>query len=185
STPKANSRKITRINNRFNPTTDDRIDKLDDQISNLVEIVNKQVIAPAKAVEKTCVTFGGAHAYYECIATDSNPSSVCAATGSYNHVSLPNRASHHIPPPGFALVQNNPNSNTVPNPKGEMKAMTTRSGLANEGPSIPTEPPLEKVNEQNTEEISDKEHSNSSRSTAQVQPSLVPILILEPDVPRT
>nr|GFC56965.1 hypothetical protein [Tanacetum cinerariifolium] len=41
--------------------TDDRIDKLADQISNLVEIVNKQVIAPAKAVEKTYVTCGGAH----------------------------------------------------------------------------------------------------------------------------
>nr|GEY20578.1 reverse transcriptase domain-containing protein [Tanacetum cinerariifolium] len=50
--------------------TDDRINKLADQISNLVEIVNKQVIAPAKAVEKTCVTCGWAHAYYECIATD-------------------------------------------------------------------------------------------------------------------
>nr|GFA14717.1 hypothetical protein [Tanacetum cinerariifolium] len=74
-----------------------------------VEIVNKQVIAPAKAVEKTCVTCGGAHDYYECIATDSNPSSVCAATGSYNQVSSPNRASHQIPPPGFAPVQNNPN----------------------------------------------------------------------------
>nr|GEU91531.1 reverse transcriptase domain-containing protein [Tanacetum cinerariifolium] len=85
--------------------TDDRIDKLADQIFNLVEIVNKQVIAPAKAVEKTCVTCRGAHAYYECIATDSNPSSVCSETGSYNQVSLPNRASHQIPPPGFAPVQ--------------------------------------------------------------------------------
>nr|GEZ77326.1 hypothetical protein [Tanacetum cinerariifolium] len=85
--------------------TDDRIDKLVDQISNLVDIVNKQVVAPAKAVEKVCVTCGGAHAYYECIATDSNPSSICAATGSYNQVSSPNRASHQIPPP----VQNNPN----------------------------------------------------------------------------
>nr|GEV73394.1 hypothetical protein [Tanacetum cinerariifolium] len=45
--------------------TDDRIDKLADQISNLVDIVNKQVIPPAKAVEKTCVTCGGAHAYYD------------------------------------------------------------------------------------------------------------------------
>nr|GEX72714.1 reverse transcriptase domain-containing protein [Tanacetum cinerariifolium] len=116
--------------------TDDRIDKLADQISNLVEIVNKQVIALAKAVEKTCVTCGGAHAYYECIATDSNPSSVCAATGSYNHVSPPNRASHQIPPPGFASVQNNPNR-------------------FNQG------------------------------STAQVQPPVVPISILEPNVLRT
>nr|GEY50517.1 reverse transcriptase domain-containing protein [Tanacetum cinerariifolium] len=61
-------------------------------------------------------------------------------------------------------------SNTVPNPKGEMKAETTRSGLAYKGPSIPTESLLEKVDEQNTEEILDKEHSNSSGSTTQVQP---------------
>nr|GEV48174.1 RNA-directed DNA polymerase, eukaryota, reverse transcriptase zinc-binding domain protein [Tanacetum cinerariifolium] len=89
--------------------TEDRINKLADQISNLVDIVNKQVVAPAKAVVKVCVTCGGAHAYYECIATDSNPFSICATTGSYNQVSWPNRASHQIPPPGFALVQNNPN----------------------------------------------------------------------------
>nr|GEU28845.1 reverse transcriptase domain-containing protein [Tanacetum cinerariifolium] len=38
-----------------------------------------------------------------------NQSSACAANGSYNQVSSPNRASHQIPPPGFALVQNNPN----------------------------------------------------------------------------
>nr|GFC36712.1 reverse transcriptase domain-containing protein [Tanacetum cinerariifolium] len=50
--------------------TDDRIDKLADQISNLVDIVNKQVVAPTKVVEKVCVTCGGTHAYYECIATD-------------------------------------------------------------------------------------------------------------------
>nr|GFC84691.1 hypothetical protein [Tanacetum cinerariifolium] len=66
-----------------------------------------------------------------------------------------------------------------------MKAMTTRSGLAYEGPSIPTESSLEKVDEQNTEEIFDKEHSNSSGSTAQVQRPDVPISIPEPDVLRT
>nr|GEU54198.1 reverse transcriptase domain-containing protein [Tanacetum cinerariifolium] len=79
--------------------SDDRIDKLEDQISNLVKIVNKQVITPAtaKAVEKTCVICGGAHAYYDYIATDINQPSVCAATGTLT-------------------------SNMVPNPKGEMKA---------------------------------------------------------------
>nr|GFA67776.1 reverse transcriptase domain-containing protein [Tanacetum cinerariifolium] len=87
---------------------DDRIDKFADQTSNLLDIVNKQVIAPAKAVEKTCVTCGRAHAYYDCIATDSNQPSVCTATGSYNQVSPPNRPSHQIPPSGFASVQNNP-----------------------------------------------------------------------------
>nr|GEZ29648.1 reverse transcriptase domain-containing protein [Tanacetum cinerariifolium] len=52
-------------------------------------------------------------------------------------------------------------SNTIPNLKGEMKAVTTCSGLAYEGPSIPTESPLEKVDEQNTDKILDKEHSKS------------------------
>nr|GEW50739.1 reverse transcriptase domain-containing protein [Tanacetum cinerariifolium] len=127
------------MNSRDNVSkTDDRIDKLADQISNLVEIVNKQVIAPAKAVEKTCVTYGGAHAYYDCIATDSNQTSDCAATGSYNQVSPPNRASYQIPPPGFAPVQNNP-----------------------------------------------IRYNQNQGSTAQVQPSVVPILIPKPDVPRT
>ncbi|GKB10832.1 hypothetical protein Tco_0844755 [Tanacetum coccineum] len=238
--------------------TDDRIDKLADQISNLVEIVNKKVVTPAmvKAVEESCVICGGAHVYYDCIATDSNQSSVCAATGTYNQVTPPNHASNQMAPPGFAPLQNNQNrfnqnqgnnfnrgnnfhgnqgfqvpinhalnfqsqgfqtqpfqapnnqvqqgisnefssymksnesmmrnmqtqinvlrgdfnkqeeslrrnlnndmrsilgsffqnqastsdtflSNTIPNPKGEMKAITTRSGVAYEGPSIPTNP---------------------------------------------
>nr|GFD08557.1 reverse transcriptase domain-containing protein [Tanacetum cinerariifolium] len=68
---------------------------------------------------------------------------------------------------------------------GEMKAVTTRSGLAYEGSSIPTSSPLEKVDEQITEETTDKEHSNCLGSTAQVQPLVVPISILEPNVSRT
>nr|GEW41066.1 hypothetical protein [Tanacetum cinerariifolium] len=190
---------------------DDRIDKLADQISNLVEVVNKRVIAPAKVVEKTCVTCGWAYAYYKCIATDSNPSSVCAIS---NLVEIVNK---QVIAPTKAVektcvtcggahayykciaTDSNPSSvcanqpstlgtlptNTIPNPKGEMKAVTTRSGLAYEGPSIPTESLLEKVDEQNTKEILDKEHSNSSGSIAQLQPSVVPILISELDVPRT
>nr|GFA46633.1 reverse transcriptase domain-containing protein [Tanacetum cinerariifolium] len=66
-----------------------------------------------------------------------------------------------------------------------MKVVTTRSGLAYEGPSIPTNSPLEKIDKHNTEEILDKENSNCPGSTAQVQPLVVPISILEPDVSRT
>nr|GFB64620.1 hypothetical protein [Tanacetum cinerariifolium] len=113
--------------------TNQRINKLADQISNLVEIVNKQVIAHAKAVEKTCVTCGGDHAYYDCISTDSNQPSVCVATGSYNQVSLPNRASHQIPPPGFAPVQNNPNrGNNFPNNQGYRAQMNNASNFQNQ-----------------------------------------------------
>nr|GEU43352.1 reverse transcriptase domain-containing protein [Tanacetum cinerariifolium] len=247
---------VSRVNTNIrqrSSKTDDRIDKLADQISNLVEIVNKQVITPAtiKVVEKSCVIFRGAHAYYDCIATDSNQSSFCTATGTYNQVSPPNRASNQMPPPGFAPVQNNQNriskptfsspnnhvqqgipnefsnyvksneslirnmhtqinvlrgdfnkqeenlrrnlnndmrsilgsffqnqastsgtllSNTIPNPKGEMKAVTTRSGLAYEGPSIPTKPFPEKVVKRETEETTDKEQPNCQGSTAHIQP---------------
>nr|GEU31939.1 reverse transcriptase domain-containing protein [Tanacetum cinerariifolium] len=142
--------------------TDDRIDKLADQISNLVEIANKQVITPAtvKGVEKSCVICGGAHDYYDCIATDSNQSSVCAATGSFFQ--------------NQALNSGTLSSNTIPNPKGEVKAVTTRSGLAYEGPSIPTNSSPEKVVEQEIQETTDKEQPNCQGSTAHIQPSVVP-----------
>nr|GEW68931.1 reverse transcriptase domain-containing protein [Tanacetum cinerariifolium] len=71
-------------------------------------------------------------------------------------------------------------SNTIPNLKGEMKAITTRSGVAYKGPSIPAP---KKVVEQETEEIADKERSNFQESNAHIQPPV--ILILEPDVPKT
>ncbi|GJX04145.1 hypothetical protein Tco_0190061 [Tanacetum coccineum] len=51
-------------------------------------------------------------------------------------------------------------SNTIPNPKGEMKAITTRSGVAYEGPSIPTNHSLKKLVERETEETMDKEQNN-------------------------
>ncbi|GJS34821.1 reverse transcriptase domain-containing protein [Tanacetum coccineum] len=62
--------------------TDERIDKLADQLSTLVEIVSKKVVTPApvKAVEETCVTCGGAHSWYNCPTTDNNQASVCATT---------------------------------------------------------------------------------------------------------
>nr|GFA10174.1 hypothetical protein [Tanacetum cinerariifolium] len=72
-------------------------------------------------------------------------------------------------------------SNTIPNPKGEMKAIATRSGVAYEGPSIPTNPSPKKVVERETEETTDKEQINIQGSTAHIQPPVTPIP--EPDVP--
>nr|GFB61916.1 reverse transcriptase domain-containing protein [Tanacetum cinerariifolium] len=88
--------------------TDDRIDKLADQILTLVDIFAKKVFTPApiKMVEESCVTCGGAHAYYNCPNTDSNQPSVCVAKGTYNQVAPQNRASNFMAPHGFALVQN-------------------------------------------------------------------------------
>nr|GEY20948.1 reverse transcriptase domain-containing protein [Tanacetum cinerariifolium] len=167
--------------------SDDRIDKLADQISTLVDIFAKKIVTPAsvKAVKESCVTCGGAHAYYNCSNTNSNQPSVCVVMGTYNQVAPQNRARNYMAPPGFAPVQNsqnrfnqnqgqgnnfnrennfqpfqvpnNPVHNTIPNPKGEMKAITIRSGVAHEGPSIPTP---KKVVERETKETKDKEQSN-------------------------
>ncbi|GJV03690.1 reverse transcriptase domain-containing protein [Tanacetum coccineum] len=79
---KSNVSRVNTTSRESSSKTGDRIDKLVDQISNLVEIVNKKVVTPTtvKAVEESCVICGGAHDYYDCIVTDSNQSSVCAAT---------------------------------------------------------------------------------------------------------
>ncbi|GKF57019.1 hypothetical protein Tco_0170556, partial [Tanacetum coccineum] len=88
-------------------------------------------------------------------------------------------------------------SNTIPNPKGEMKAITTRSGVAYEGPSIPTNPSPKKgpsiptnpspkkVLKRETEETTDKEQFNFLGSIAHIPPPVNPIPIPEPDVPKT
>ncbi|GJY13427.1 hypothetical protein Tco_0382736, partial [Tanacetum coccineum] len=75
----------SRVNSKENVSkTDERIDKLADQLSTLVEIVSKKVVTPApvKAVEENCVTCGGAHAWYNC------------------------PVQNQMAPPGFAPVQN-------------------------------------------------------------------------------
>nr|GEW18404.1 reverse transcriptase domain-containing protein [Tanacetum cinerariifolium] len=137
--------------------SDDMIDKLANQISTLFDIFAKKVIAPAPviAVEESCVTCGCNHAYYNCLSIDSNQTSVCVTTGT-----LP--------------------SNTIPNPKGEIKAITIRNAVSYEGPLIPTP---KKVVKQENEETTDKEQSNFQGSTTHIQPPVTPIL--EPDVPKT
>nr|GEV45115.1 reverse transcriptase domain-containing protein [Tanacetum cinerariifolium] len=118
--------------------------------------------APVKAVEESYVTCGG----------------------TYNQVAPQNRASNYMAPPGFTLNQSSTSgtlpSNTIPNPKDETKAITTWSGVAYEGPLIPTP---KKVVEHETEETTDKEQSNFQGSNAHIQPPA--ILIPEPDVLKT
>ncbi|GJR33511.1 reverse transcriptase domain-containing protein [Tanacetum coccineum] len=79
---KSNVSMVNTTSKESSSKTDEIIDKLADQISTLVEIVSKKVVAPAtvKVVEESCVICGDAHAYYNCNATDNNQSSVCAAT---------------------------------------------------------------------------------------------------------
>nr|GEW87979.1 reverse transcriptase domain-containing protein [Tanacetum cinerariifolium] len=87
--------------------------------------------APVKAVKETCVTCRGAHPYYQCLATggktfpefrDNIQEYVSAAAANYN------QGSGSLP------------SNTIANPKGKLKAITTRSGIVIDGPTVPTPP---------------------------------------------
>ncbi|GJS36762.1 reverse transcriptase domain-containing protein [Tanacetum coccineum] len=222
--------------------------------------------ASVKAVEESCVTCGGPHPYYQCLATDGNAfpgyqdniqTYVSAAAVNYNQGNAGHRppsVAHQVRPPGFSPVQNNQNrgnnynpgnstyrapnqptqaapsnelanymkvndtnmramqnqitnmktelknefqatmlqqnnklenmlsnyfqmnkpsgsgslpSNTVVNPKGDLKAITTRSGVSYDGPPIPPPfSPYPKVVEREPEVTKDPVQP----STEKVQP---------------
>ncbi|GJR24118.1 reverse transcriptase domain-containing protein, partial [Tanacetum coccineum] len=75
-------------------------------------------------------------------------------------------------------------SNTVTNPKEDLKGITTKSGIAYQGPTIPTSSP--KVVECRTEMTKDTVFPTNNGITEDVQPSVVPVenqnLVSEPDV---
>ncbi|GJT11785.1 reverse transcriptase domain-containing protein [Tanacetum coccineum] len=74
-------------------------------------------------------------------------------------------------------------SNTIANLRGDLKAITTRSGVSYDGPTIPpTSSPLPKEVERELEATNDKVQTTSSGCTVHVQPLVVQIPIPEPDV---
>nr|GEW66350.1 reverse transcriptase domain-containing protein [Tanacetum cinerariifolium] len=98
--------------------------------------------APVKAMEETCVTCAGPHPYYECLATDGNTFNASATTRTYNqNIELKNIMRSFIQmhsPSGLGSLP----SNTIPNPGGEIKAITTWSGIVLDGPLVPPPPPF-------------------------------------------
>ncbi|GKD80554.1 reverse transcriptase domain-containing protein, partial [Tanacetum coccineum] len=147
--------------------------------------------ATVKAIEETCVTCGGQNPYYECLATGGNTFDACAALGTYNQGGngyrlqgdLNYHASNQIGPP-FSECARHPSGKTRSlNLIGDLKAITTRSGVAYDGPTIPpTSSPLPKEVERETEATKDKVQTTSSESTAHVRPLVVQIPISEPEV---
>nr|GEU63829.1 reverse transcriptase domain-containing protein [Tanacetum cinerariifolium] len=184
--------------------TDDRIDKLADQISTLVDIFAKKVVtlATVKAVEEYCVTCGCNHGQYNYDATNSNQSSVCATTGEFKNeiqntmktqqtvlMEQQNAFQNNLQNMLSGFFQNQAStsgtlpSNTIPNLKGKMKEITTHSGVAYEGPWIPTKLSPKKVVERETKETTEKEQTNFQGSIGHIRPPVVPIP--EPDVSKT
>nr|GEU61420.1 reverse transcriptase domain-containing protein [Tanacetum cinerariifolium] len=95
-----------------------------------------------KVVEQSCVICGGSHPNYKCLATDGNTfpgyqyniqAYVSAATQNNK---LENMLSNYFQmnkPSGSGSLP----SNTVTNPKGDLKSITTQSGVSYDGPPIP------------------------------------------------
>nr|GEW29433.1 reverse transcriptase domain-containing protein [Tanacetum cinerariifolium] len=113
--------------------------------------------AQVKAVEEICFTCGGAHPYYQCLAAGGNTfleyqdniqGYVSAATGNYNQGNLgyrPQGVANQMRPPGSGTLP----GNTIANPKGKLKAITTRSELATDGPTLPNPPKSNNPEEMN------------------------------------
>nr|GEX07791.1 reverse transcriptase domain-containing protein [Tanacetum cinerariifolium] len=93
-----------------------------------------------RKIEEICITYGGAHPYYQCLAVGGNTfpelrdniqGYVAAATVNYN------QGDYGYRPSGSGSLP----SITIANLKGELKAITTQSGIVLDGPSVPI-PPL-------------------------------------------
>ncbi|GJS38770.1 reverse transcriptase domain-containing protein [Tanacetum coccineum] len=136
-----------------------------------LEMMNKiflemmRQIQSVKSVDTKCETCGGPHSFTKFLAVDGyTQEAAYTTTGNYNS--------------GGSLP-----SNTVANPRGDVKAITTRSGVAYDGPTIPPTPsPPPKEVEHETEAIKDKVQPTSSESTTHVQPLVVQDPISEPEV---
>nr|GEV29713.1 hypothetical protein [Tanacetum cinerariifolium] len=222
--------------------------ELKDMVKALLLDKKSQNQAPAtvKAVEESCVTYGGAHSYQNCPATDGNVYRdniqefvSQASTVNYNQGNTsyrPSMMSNQIRPPGFPLLPNNQNvqlnqrnnqnrdflayvkandavmrsmqtqgqnmqnqltnltdlltkfvnsnnastsslgtlpSNTIANPRSDLKPITTRSGVSYDGPQIPPSTSfLPKVVENEPEATKDTMHPTNNRSTEDVQPQI-------------
>ncbi|GJZ22199.1 reverse transcriptase domain-containing protein [Tanacetum coccineum] len=113
------------------PAVSSDVAELKDMVRALILDKKNQTPAPApvKAVEQSCVTCTGGHSYQNCPATDGN-----IYHDNIQDYTASTSSSGSLP------------SNTIANPKGDVKAITTRSGVSYNGPQI-SSPPKEKENE--------------------------------------
>ncbi|GJV61342.1 hypothetical protein Tco_1467442 [Tanacetum coccineum] len=154
-----------------------------------------QAPAPVKAVEESCVTCGGAHSYQNCPATDGNVyrdniqeyvSQAAAANFNQGNIGYRAPIANQIQPPGFPPLSTSGlgtlPSNTITNPKVDLKGITTRSGVAYQGPTIPTTSSPPKVVEREPEVTKDTVPPTNNGSTKDVQP---PVVQVQPQVPNS
>nr|GEX63405.1 hypothetical protein [Tanacetum cinerariifolium] len=131
-----------------------------------------QALATMKAVEESCVTYGGAHSYRNYLATDGNVyrDNIQEFISQASVVNYNQGNTSYRPP----MILDTLPSNTIANPRSDLKAITTRSGVSYDGPQISPSPSfLPKVVENESEATKDTDPTNN-KSTEDVQPSVVP-----------
>ncbi|GJZ42814.1 reverse transcriptase domain-containing protein [Tanacetum coccineum] len=111
---------VTKVSsNSSTPGISPDVAELKDMVKALLLNKKSQAPTPVKAVEESCVTYGGAHSYQNFPATNDNVYHdniqeyvSQAAAANYNLGNTGYRAliSNQIRPPGFPLVQNNQNN---------------------------------------------------------------------------
>nr|GFA18561.1 hypothetical protein [Tanacetum cinerariifolium] len=151
------------------PAISSEVSELKDMVRALLLDKKNQSSAPAssstpalvKAIKPNCVTCGGAHSYQNCPATSRN----VYRDNIQEYVSQAAAANYNQGNTGLGTLP----SNTITNPKEDLKGITTRSGAAYQGPPIPTQ---SKVVKQGTEVTKDQVQTPSSQSTAPFQPSV-------------
>ncbi|GKA11170.1 putative reverse transcriptase domain-containing protein [Tanacetum coccineum] len=175
--------------------------ELKDMVKALLLDKKSQASTPVKAVEESWVTCGGSHSYRNCPTTNGNVYRdniqeyvSQAAAANYNPRNTGYRApiSNKIRPPSFPPViqppayrdppyqapalqtQGSLPSNTVTNSKEDLKGITTRSGVAYQGPTIPTTS-SSKVVERENEVTKDTMLPTNNGSTKDVQPTVVQV----------
>nr|GEV73036.1 reverse transcriptase domain-containing protein [Tanacetum cinerariifolium] len=136
--------------------TDDRIDKLADQILTLVDIFAKKLSLPLRLKRLRNLVL---------LMVELMLIIIVLIPIAINQVFVWQRNQ-------TSILGTLP-SNTISNPKGEMKAITTRSDVAYEGPSIPTP---NNVVERETEETTDKEQTNFQGNALLLMPKFASMI---------
>nr|GEW37866.1 reverse transcriptase domain-containing protein [Tanacetum cinerariifolium] len=156
--------------------------------------VNQQV----KAVTPNCKTCGGPYSFSDCLATVGNAQNVYAAEaylGIKKTIILrgttkeETNSSRELTKFMMMNIASSSGSGTLPgntitNPKEDLKGITTRSGTAYQGPTIPTTSSSSPVVERETEATKHMMHHTNNGSTEDIQSPVVPtesqILNFEP-----
>nr|GEW51743.1 reverse transcriptase domain-containing protein [Tanacetum cinerariifolium] len=155
--------------------------KINKNLMNVLQI-NQQV----KAVTPSCETCGGPHSYNDCPATVGQTQNVYVAE-AYNQDHMTSLINSNLELKnmfGQFMKMNTASSsgsgtlpsNTITNPKEDLKGITTQSGTTYQGPTIPTTfSSLPQVVECEIEVTKDIVPPTNNRNTKDIQPSVVQV----------